>query len=70
MNSGWECLSGKALHESGQFGYCQPTGASPQSNISPNSTSDFCVGLFMLATTEVYKLELSGADAHVPIGLH
>lgn len=52
----WNCLAGKALQKSGLFGYCQPVGGSPEHNISPDSTSDFCVGLFVLAATEVAQL--------------
>lgn len=56
VEAAWNCLSGTALQKSGLFGYCQPVGGSPEHNVSPNSTSDFCVGLFTLAVTEVAKL--------------
>lgn len=56
VSSGWDCMSQKALQPSGLFGYCQPVGSAPEPNIDPNSTSDFCVGLFLLASTEMYKL--------------
>ena len=56
IESAWTCLSGKALQPSGLFGYCQPVGGSPEHNVSPESTSDFCVGLFTLATSQVAKL--------------
>jgi hypothetical protein len=36
-------------------GYCQPVGGSPGPT-SPTNTSDFCVGLFLLAASEVLKL--------------
>jgi len=52
----WTCLSQTALQPSGLFGYCQPVGGSPEHNISPNSTSDFCVGQFLLAATQIAKL--------------
>eukprot|EP00037_Helgoeca_nana_P036943 m.13706 g.13706 ORF g.13706 m.13706 type:complete len:395 (-) comp8213_c0_seq1:247-1431(-) len=52
----WSCLDTIALQPSGLFGYCQPVGASPDHNISPNSTSDFCVGLFALAVSQVAQL--------------
>lgn len=52
----WGCLDGIALQNSGLFGYCQPVGGSPEHNVSPNSTSDFCVGLFLLAVSELAKL--------------
>ena len=56
VENAWGCLAGTALQKSGLFGYCQPVGGSPEHNVSPNSTSDFCVGLFALATSEVAKL--------------
>ena len=49
-------LSTKALQPSGLFGYCQPVGGSPAHNIDPDSTSDFCVGLFILAATQVAQV--------------
>ena len=53
---GWACLSRKALQPDGLFGYCQPVGGSPEHNINATSTSDFCVGLFLLAATEAANL--------------
>jgi hypothetical protein len=35
--------------------YCQPIGAGPQP-ATAGDTSDFCVGLFLLAAREVYLL--------------
>ena len=35
------------------FGYCQPVGGSPEHNIDPESTSDFCVGQFLLGAVQV-----------------
>ena len=55
LEKGWDCLSRVALQPSGLFGYCQPIGGSPAS-CSSNSTSDFCVGQFLLAATAVAKL--------------
>jgi hypothetical protein len=56
IEKAWDFMAGTALHPSGQYGYCQPVGASPEHNISPNATSDFCVGQFLLAATEMAKL--------------
>ena len=55
-------MSGTALSDRGLYGYCQPVGGSPEHNINPTSTSDFCVGQFLLAATQVYKLAASGYD--------
>jgi len=59
MNSvemGWNCISKFALQPSGLLGYCEPIGYEPQHGITPTSTSDFCVGQFLLASTEVAVL--------------
>ena len=55
LEKGWGCLSRVALQPSGLFGFCQPIGGSPAS-CSANSTSDFCVGQFLLAATAVAKI--------------
>lgn len=52
----WKFMSGTALQKSGLYGYCQPVGGSPEHNINPTSTSDFCVGQFLLGTVQVSKL--------------
>ena len=49
-------MSTTALQESGLFGYCQPVGGSPQNNVNASSTSDFCVGQFLLAAAQVHLL--------------
>lgn len=58
----WKFMSSTALQPSGLYGYCQPVGGSPEHNINPTSTSDFCVGQFLLAATQVSKLAASGYD--------
>ena len=45
-----------ALQPSGLYGFCQPVGGSPEHNINAASTSDFCVGQFLLACSQVAKL--------------
>lgn len=55
----WKFMSTTALQPSGLYGYCQPVGGSPEHNINPTSTSDFCVGQFLLATTQMATLAAS-----------
>ena len=52
----WAWLSGTALHADGVVGNCQPGGGSPENNFGSNSTNDFCVGQFLLASAEVSRL--------------
>ena len=56
VNAAWKFMSTTALQESGLFGYCQPVGGSPQNNVNASSTSDFCVGQFLLAAAQVHLL--------------
>ena len=56
VNAAWKFMSTTALQESGLFGYCQPVGGSPQNNVNATSTSDFCVGQFLLAAAQVHLL--------------
>jgi len=58
----WKCLAKTALQPSGLLGYCEPVGYEPQHDIYPTSTSDFCVGLFLCATTEVAELAASEVE--------
>lgn len=51
----WQGLSTIALHDSGLVGYCQPVGGGP-ANATSTDTSDFCVGQFLLAGSEVARL--------------
>lgn len=53
VERGWECLSKVALQPSGRVGWCQSPGAGPHRNIKRELTSDYCVGLFGLAASEV-----------------
>ena len=39
--------------------YCQPAGGSPQNNVNATSASDFCVGQFLLAATQMHLLVVS-----------
>lgn len=60
---GWACLNRPspvgAVAQDGRLGWCQPGGAAPAGNFDVNSTSDFCVGAFLLAGAEVVKLARS-----------
>lgn len=55
--SGWKYLTETAIQEDGTLGYVQPIGerAVPGQIIDINSTSDFGVGAFLLAATEMVK---------------
>ena len=57
---GWACLTRPspvgAVMPDGRLGWCQPGGASPNGNFNASTTSDFCVGSFLLAGSEVAKL--------------
>lgn len=57
----WGWLTSVALHEDGRVGNCQPGGGSPENNFGANSTSDFCVGQFLLASSQVSRLAPSGS---------
>ena len=54
--AGWSCMSQFAVMSSGQLGYCQGGGSGPQGNGRKNSTSDFCVGSFLLAGSEMTSM--------------
>ena len=56
VERGWAFMSGTALQSDGLYGYCQPVGGSPEHNINANSTSDFCVGQFLMAASQVAKV--------------
>ena len=55
----WAALSTLALHPSGLVGWCQPVGGgpAPATNVS---TSDFCVGAFLMAGSQVYLAASGG----------
>ena len=55
VEKAWAGLSGIALQPSGLVGWCQPANGQPAPTVA-NSTSDFCVGLWLLAGSEVYKM--------------
>lgn len=63
--NGWACLNRPspvgAVALDGRLGWCQPGGAAPAGNFGSNSTSDFCVGAFLLAGSEMAKLARSSA---------
>jgi hypothetical protein len=52
---GWEGLTSISLQPGGLVAWCQPPGGAPGTETA-NSTSDFCVGQFLLAGSEVFKL--------------
>lgn len=51
----WNGLASTAVQSNGLLGYCQPAAGSP-GNATATDTSDFCVGQFLLAGSEVYKM--------------
>lgn len=51
----WQGLTNLALHASGRVGYVQNIGAQPGS-ASPSNTTDYGVGAFLLACSEIYLL--------------
>ena len=53
--SAWRGLSTVALQPGGLVGWCQPADGQPHP-AQQNSTSDFCVGQFLLAGSAVYSL--------------
>eukprot|EP01043_Picozoa_sp_COSAG02_P125476 COSAG02_NODE_62637_length_265_cov_0.867470_1_plen_68_part_10 len=53
MSKAWDWLTAVALHEDGRVGNCQPGGGQPENNFGSNSTSDFCVGQFLLASSRL-----------------
>lgn len=55
--NGWNYLSTVALQEDGKVGYVQPIGdrAIPGQVIDANSTTNFGVGAFLLAASEMYR---------------
>ena len=58
--AGWACLTAPsptgAVSKEGRLGWCQPGGAAPANNFNSTTTSDFCVGSFLLAGSEMAKL--------------
>lgn len=57
VKKGWKYLTNIALQENGLVGYVQPIGerADQHRNVGPETTSDFGVGAFLLAASEMVK---------------
>ena len=57
VDKSWEYLTTVALQESGKIGYVQPIGerAIPGQTVDENSSSNFGVGAFLLAGSEMVK---------------
>ncbi len=57
IEKSWTYLTTVALQEDGRIGYVQPIGerAIPGQQVDENSTSNFGVGAFLLASSEMYK---------------
>lgn len=60
----WAGMTATALRADGLLGYCQPPNGQPNAAL-PTDTSDFCVGQFLLAGSEVFKLAGGVPPAHV-----
>jgi rhamnogalacturonyl hydrolase YesR len=56
VQRGWSWLSTVAQQPSGLLGWCQTVGDGPDMQIYANSTSDFCVGMFLAAAAQVSRL--------------
>ncbi len=69
---GWACLNRPspvgAVDEDGRLGWCQPGGAAPMGNFNSSTTSDFCVGTFLLAGSEIAKLVRGTKPHHILLG--
>ena len=50
----WNGLTTISIQSNGLLGYCQPPNGQP-ANATSTDTSDFCVGQFLLAGSELYK---------------
>lgn len=57
IEKSWNYLSTVALQENGKVGYVQPIGekAIPGQVVNENSTADFGVGAYLLASAEMYR---------------
>ena len=57
VKKAWEYLTVIALQENGRVGYVQPIGerADQHHNVGPETTSDFGVGAFLLAASEMVR---------------
>jgi rhamnogalacturonyl hydrolase YesR len=62
ITKGWNALAGECLHDNGFIGYTQGTGKQPSDGqpVTYDSMPDFedyGLGCFLLAGSEVYKIE-------------
>ena len=57
INKSWRYLTETALQPDGKVGYVQPIGerADQHRNVGPNTTSDFGVGAYLLAASEMLR---------------
>jgi len=53
--AGWHGLSTISLQSDGLVGYCQQAAGSP-GPATPTSTTDYCVGQFLLAGSEIWRM--------------
>lgn len=56
VSKGWQWLTSVALHADGTIGNCQPGGDQPENNFNRSTSTNFCVGQFLLAASEVWRL--------------
>ena len=56
VSKGWQWLTRVALHTDGTIGNCQPGGDRPENNFNHSTSTNFCVGQFLLAASEVWLL--------------
>ena len=67
VRNAWEYLSNVSLRADGFVGFCQPGGSSPENNYNRSTTSAFCVGDFLLAASQVARLEGTPSGATWPL---
>jgi len=67
VETGWHAIVSTALHPNGKVGYVQPPGSNPASGqpVTVDSTSDFGVGVVLLAASEVWSMATNGYVAEV-----
>ncbi len=56
--AGWNALVSESVQANGRLGWCQSVGVGPESSqpFGPYRTTDFCVGAFLMAASEVGQL--------------
>ena len=69
VEKGWVWLEGVALHSDGMVGNCRPHGSKPLNNFNSSSTSEFCVGLFLRAASQVARLSEAQTPVHTGMKL-